>query len=87
MKLFPLRFRGSIAILSSWFLCFSPYKRDVLPYIRRGTVMSYGQMKHSLALVDNHLQPFTKYLRQTLVFMRKSALWEKLSFYFSAVFC
>ena len=24
--------------------------------IRRGTVISYGQMKHSLALVSNHLE-------------------------------
>ena len=30
-------------------------------------------------------QPFTKYLRQTLVFMWNSALWEKFNFFSSAV--
>ena len=33
------------------------------------------------------LKPFTKYLRQTLVSMRNSALREKFNFCFSTVFC
>ena len=33
-----------------------------------------------------YLQSFKKYLRQTLVFMRNSALREKFHFYFSEVF-
>ena len=32
------------------------------------------------------IQPWTKYLRQNLVFMKNSALREKFGFYFSAVF-
>ena len=32
------------------------------------------------------LQPWTKYLRQTLIFMRNSAKLEKFNFHFSAVF-
>ena len=35
---------------------------------------------------DSFLQSFTKYMRQTLVFMWNSALRKKLSFYFSGVF-
>ena len=33
------------------------------------------------------LQPQTKYLRKTPVFMWNSALWEKFNFYFQGVFC
>ena len=33
------------------------------------------------------LQPLTKYLRQTLVFMSNSAVREKFNLSFSAVFC
>ena len=32
------------------------------------------------------LQPWTKYLRQTLVFMRNNTPWEKLNLYFSETF-
>ena len=40
------------------------------------------QIKNSL-----QRQSWTKYIRQTLVFMWNSALWENFNFYFSAVFC
>ena len=32
-------------------------------------------------------QPWTKYLRKTLVFMSNSALWTSFIFYFSTIFC
>ena len=34
-----------------------------------------------------NLKSFTKYLRQTLVFMRNSEARKSFNFYFSAVFC
>ena len=38
-------------------------------------------------LCNTLLQPFTKYLRQTLVFMWNSARQEKFNFFFSVVLC
>ena len=40
----------------------------------------------SLSGYSKNLQSFTKYLRQTLVLMSNSALWEKFNFYFSGDF-
>ena len=40
-----------------------------------------------VSLEVSNLQSFKKYLRVTLVFMRNSALREKLSFFFSRDFC
>ena len=40
-----------------------------------------------VSLEVSNLQSFKKYLRVTLVFMRNSALREKLGFFFSRDFC
>ena len=42
---------------------------------------------HITSSKTKKLQPFTKYLRLTLVFMQNSALQEKFNFCFSRVFC
>ena len=36
---------------------------------------------------NSNWQSFTKYLRQTVVFMLNSALWENSNFYFAGDFC
>ena len=37
--------------------------------------------------ITNHLQSWSKYLRQALVFKWNSALWDNFNFCFRAVFC
>ena len=59
------------------------------PLYGRGVGKIYGgvgTMEDTIIIAWKKLQPFKKYLRQTLVFMRNSALREKFNFYFSRSF-
>ena len=47
----------------------------------------FVDVSKEISIFGVELQPFTKYLRLTLVSMWNSALWGKFNFCFSTVFC
>ena len=81
--------RSNFLVVINWFLMFS-----LLIYGNQGTGcyllnFFFDPNNFDEVFPCNYLglQPWTKYLRKTLVFMWNSALWGNINFYFSAVFC
>ena len=69
------------------------YTRLEVPFIKISVYFNFlRQYLYQFITAENvkavtSLQPWKKYMRRTLVFMRKSEVRENFSFYFSAVFC